>query len=321
MEAFSVAFLTASPRQFADLREDPAMYTSQPEKVTREPLRGAFVGPLMIVGAVIAFTFLLSGTTLEAKKQAPAKEAPAAAAEEAKEEGEWIQLFNGKDLTGWTPKIRYHESGDNFANTFRVEDGLLKVRYDGYEKFNETFGHLFYKDKFSHYKLRVEYRFVDDQCPGGPGWAIRNSGAMLHGELPTTMGKDQDFPASIEVQFLGGDGKGVRSTANLCTPGTNVVMEDKLVTRHCTTSKSKTYHGDDWVTVVMEVRGSKVIRHWIDGEEVLSYEQPQLDDRDGHSKELAEKNGGLLLEEGTISLQSESHPIDFRKVELLKLDP
>lgn len=232
---------------------------------------------------------------------------------------EWIQLFNGKDLTGWTPKIRYHEAGDNWKNTFRVEDGLLKVSYDGYDKFNETFGHLFYNEKFSNYRLRVEYRFVGQQCPGGPGWAIRNSGAMLHGESPETMGKDQDFPASIEAQFLGGLGQGNRTTANLCTPGTNVVLNGKLFLPHCTNSKSKTYHGEQWVTVEMEVHGNKTIKHIIDGEVVLEYEQAQLDERDAHAKELAEKAGTKMLSGGTISLQSESHPIEFRKVELLKL--
>lgn len=233
---------------------------------------------------------------------------------------DWIPLFNGKNLDGWTPKIRYCEPGDNYGDTFRVEDGLLKVRYDKYEKFDERFGHLFYREPFSHYRLRVEYRFVGEQVPGGPGWAIRNSGVMLHGEAPELMGRDQDFPASIEVQFLGGAATGERTTANLCTPGTNVVMDGQLVTRHCTSSKSKTYRGDQWVTVEVEVHGGAVIKHIIDGEVVLSYEQPQLDDRDAHAKVLAAKQGGkLLLERGTISLQSESHPIDFRKVEILKL--
>jgi hypothetical protein len=233
---------------------------------------------------------------------------------------DWVPLFNGKDLEGWTPKIRYSALGENYGNTFRVEDGLLKVRYDQYEKFDERFGHLFYREPLSHYRLRVEYRFVGDQATGGPGWAIRNSGVMIHGEAPQTMAKDQDFPASIEVQLLGGAATGERTNANLCTPGTNVVMEGKLVTRHCTSSKSKTYRGDEWVTVEIEVHGDRIIRHLIGGEEVLSYEQPQLDDRDAHAKELAAKQGGQLqLKGGTISLQSESHPIDFRKVELLKL--
>jgi hypothetical protein len=240
-----------------------------------------------------------------------------AAAEPAAEE--WVPLFNGESLEGWTPKIRGYAAGENFGDTFRVEDGVLKVGYEQYDSFDGRFGHLFYKQPYGHYRLRVEYRFVGEQCPEGPGWAVRNSGVMVHGEKPEEMGVDQDFPASIEVQLLGGSGTGERTTANLCTPGTNVVMEGELVTRHCTSSKSKTYHGDQWVTVEIEVRGSQVIRHLIDGEPVLEYQQPQLDDREAHAKELAEKQGGLLLEQGTISLQSESHPVEFRKVELLEL--
>ena len=233
--------------------------------------------------------------------------------------GEWVPLFNGKDLTGWTPKIRYHQAGDNFANTFRVEDGLLKVRYDGYDQFNETFGHLFCDTPFSRYRLRVEYRFVGEQCPGGPGWALRNSGVMVHGESPQAMAKEQDFPASIEVQLLGGNGKDDRTTSNLCTPYTNVVMKGELVKRHCTSSTSKTYHGDQWVTAEIEVRGSEVIRHILEGQAVLEYNAPQLDDREEIARKLAQKNNGLLLTGGTISLQSESHPIDFRKVEIMRL--
>lgn len=246
-------------------------------------------------------------------------EAQDATKKEAAKEN-WVQLFNGKNLEGWTPKIKGHNLGENFGDTFRVEDGLLKVGYDKYKNFDGQFGHLFYKEPFSNYRLRVEYRFVGDQCPGGPGWAIRNSGVMIHGEKPETMGKDQEFPASIEVQLLGGNGKANRSNANLCTPGTNVVMGGKLITQHCTNSKSKTYHGDGWVTVELEVRGNKVIKHICEGEVVLEYNQPQLDEADAHGKELAQKAGDKQLSGGTISLQSESHPIEFRKVEVLKLE-
>ena len=245
---------------------------------------------------------------------------PAAVLAQQDPEAKWVQLFNGKNLEGWTPKIRYHEVGDNFANTFRVEDGLLKVGYDGYDEFNQTFGHLFYKDDFSHYRLRVEYRFVGQQCKGGPGWALRNSGLMIHGERPETMAKDQDFPVSIEVQMLGGDGEHQRTTSNLCTPGTNVVKDGKLFIPHCTSSSSKTYHGEQWVTAEVEVHGNDLIKHIIDGETVLQYTRPQLDDRDPHAKELSEKSGTLMLSGGSISLQSESHPVHFRKVELMVLE-
>ena len=248
----------------------------------------------------------------------PALVAPARAEEKPKKQ-EWLALFNGKNLDGWTPKIKGYAAGENFAKTFRVVDGLLTVSYDGYDKFDRKFGHLFYNKTFSHYRMRVEYRFIGKQSEGGPGWALRNSGIMIHGESPKQMGKDQDFPASIEVQLLGGSGTGKRPTANLCTPGTNVVMDGKLLTRHCTSSKSKTYHGPQWVTVELEVRGSEIIKHIIDGQTVISYTKPQLDERDAHAKALAKKNG-KLLGGGTISLQSESHPVQFRKVELLVLE-
>jgi hypothetical protein len=191
---------------------------------------------------------------------------------------EWISLFNGKDLTGWTPKIRHYASGENFANTFRVEDGKMVVRYDGYDKFNARYGHIFYKDKYSYYRIKLQYRFVGQQANEGEGWAFRNSGIMVHGQTPESMGKDQDFPVSIEVQLLGGNGKDPRTTCNLCTPGTNVVMKDSLITTHCINSTSKTYHGDQWVEAEVEVYGDSLIRHRVNGEEVLLYEKPQIGD-------------------------------------------
>ena len=228
---------------------------------------------------------------------------------------EWVPLFNGKDLAGWTPKITGFALGENHADTFRVEDGLLKVRYDQYKSFDGKFGHLFYKDKFSHYVARIEYRFVGDQCPGGPGWAVRNSGLMFHCQDPKTMRKEQEFPVSIEAQFLGGPEKGERTTNNLCTPGTNVVMGGELITRHCTNSESKTYRGDGWVTVEIEVRGAGKVTHRVEGETVLEYEQPQYDPRDADGAKLI-KDKKLLIEEGYLSLQAESHPVDFRKVDI-----
>lgn len=233
-------------------------------------------------------------------------------------EGQWIPLFNGRDLTGWTPKIKGYDLGVNFGETFRVEDGVLKVVYDQYAQFDNKFGHLFYKDQFSHYRLRVEYRFVGEQCPGGPAWATRNSGLMLHCQPPQTMARDQDFPVSIEVQLLGGLGRGPRPTANLCTPGTHVVMDGQLIRRHCTNSRSRTFDGDQWVTVEVEVRGDRTIRHFVNGEEVLAYEQPQLDDSDPNARPLIQGDV-RLIRGGYIALQSESHPIEFRRVELMRL--
>ncbi|WP_031496508.1 3-keto-disaccharide hydrolase [Bryobacter aggregatus] len=242
----------------------------------------------------------------------------------AQQKGDWVQLFNGKDLKGWTPKISGYAVGENFANTFRVTDGYLSVGYEGYDSFLDKngagkFGHLFYKDNFSYYIIAVEYRFIGDQAKDGPGWATRNSGIMVHGQPASTMQKDQDFPISIEVQLLGGLGKGPRSTANLCTPGTNVERDGKLFTSHCLNSSSKTYDGDQWVRVEAIVHGSESIEHRVNGETVLKYEHPQIGGGNVLHADPAVKQDGKLLTEGSISLQSESHPVQFRKVELLNL--
>lgn len=231
----------------------------------------------------------------------------------------WEELFNGKDLKDWTVKIRTHEVGENFANTFRVSDGMIQVRYDGYTQFDRQYGHIFYKKPFSYYLLRVEYRFVGEQCPGGEGWALRNSGAMLHSQDPNTMLKDQDFPISIEAQFLGGNGKDPRTTCNLCTPGTNVVLADSLFTPHCINSKSLTYHGDQWVTANFIVMGDEEVHHLVGADTVFSYFKPQIGGGNVSPVDPAVKIDGMLLKSGYISLQSESHPIDFRRVAVVDL--
>ncbi|SFT86888.1 protein of unknown function [Algoriphagus locisalis] len=234
---------------------------------------------------------------------------------------DWQTLFNGKDMKDWIVKIRTHELNDNFANTFRVEDGMMKVRYDGYDQFDQQYGHIFYKKPFSNYLLQVEYRFVGEQANGGEGWATRNSGAMLHCQDPKTMLKDQDFPISIEAQFLGGNGKDKRSTCNLCTPGTNVVMEDKLITSHCVNSSSETYHGDQWVTANFIVLGNGDVHHLVGKDTVLSYTKSQMGGGNVNPVDPKVKVDGQMITGGWISLQSESHPIDFRTVRIIDLDP
>lgn len=234
---------------------------------------------------------------------------------------QWIPIFNGQNLDGWTPKFAGHELGVNYKNTFRVEDGLLKASYENYDQFNGTFGHLFYKTACSHYKIRAEYRFVGEQVPGAPDWAWRNSGLKLHGQPPETMGRDQMSPVSIEVQLLGGNGTDPRPTANMCSMGTHVEMDGELITQHCVNSSSETYHGDQWVTVTAEVRGGEIIRHFVNGEEVLSYSHPQYDTEDSNAQKLiSEDQEDLIISEGSISLQAESHPVHFRSVEILPLE-
>ena len=235
---------------------------------------------------------------------------------------DWIQLFNGRDLKDWTIKFTHHDAGHNLRETFRVEEGLLKVRYDKWENFNDEFGHIFYREPFSYYLLAAEYRFVGEQVKTTRtdlDWALRNNGLMLHSPDPKTMLKDQDFPISIEVQLLGGYGK-PRTTGNLCTPGTNVVMDGKLDTRHCINSKSKTFEGDQWVRVEVLVHGDELMRHYVEGEPVLEYTKPQIGGGNVSPVDPKIKVDGTPLTGGYISIQAETAPIDFRKIEVLNLE-
>jgi len=234
-----------------------------------------------------------------------------------KSEKEWIELFNGNDLNDWVVKIKGYPINENVNNTFRVENGVLKVSYDEYQSFDASYGHIFYKNPFSSYKLRLQYRFVGKQVNGGASWAEKNSGVMIHSQSPKSMKINQDFPVSIEVQLLGGlNEKEERPTANLCTPGTHIIMHGKLVTTHCIDSSSKTYYDDQWVNLEVLVIQDSIITHKINGKEVLYYTKPQI----GGEYNTMKAREGELLTQGYISLQSESHPIEFRNIELLDLD-
>jgi hypothetical protein len=234
-------------------------------------------------------------------------------------QGKWQALFNGKNLDGWEMKIKGHELNENFGNTFRVEGGVMKVSYDQYDSFRNQFGHIFYKSPFSYYRILVEYRFVGKQVKGGEAWAYKNSGIMIHCQPPSTMLKDQDFPISIEVQLLGGEPGAKRSTCNLCTPGTNVEMNGKLVTDHCINSSSQTFPGDQWVRAEVIVLGDSIIHHLVNGDTVLTYSKPQIGGGVVSNYDEKIKKDGQLLSSGYIALQSESHPVEFRRVEIMDL--
>ncbi|MEO8171726.1 MAG: DUF1080 domain-containing protein [Sediminibacterium sp.] len=235
---------------------------------------------------------------------------------------EWIPLFNGKDINNWFVKIQHHETGDNYGNTFRVEDGIIKVRYDKYNKFNEQFGHLYFKQPYSYYHLKFEYRFTGEWRKDAPNYTEMNSGVMYHSQDPRTMPKEQDWPISIEMQLLAGlpDGK-PRPTGNMCSPGTHIVYQGKLDTRHCINSSSKTYLPEaGWIKAELIVLGDSLITHIINGDTVLQYSKPQIGGEVVARYYPKEKKDGKILDRGFIALQSEGQPVDFRNIKLLNLE-
>lgn len=232
---------------------------------------------------------------------------------------EWISLFNGKNLDGWTVKIAGHPLGENYANTFRVEDGILKCEYDDYEEFGKRYGHLYSNLSYSHYKLRMEYRFEGRQLPDAPGYVDLNSGVMLHSQSPQSVELHQGFPASLEMQFLADLGKGRRQTGNVCTPGTHLVQDGKLIKKHIIKSSGPTVPFDQWVAVEMEVRGHDEIIYRVEGKEVLRYQNPQLDPESKEAKPIIAQGADLKLSYGHIALQAEAQRVWFRNIKLQPL--
>ena len=235
---------------------------------------------------------------------------------------EWVSLFNGKDLADWTVKITGHPLGTNFADTFRVENGIIKVSYDGYERFNNQYGHLYTNIPYSKYRLRMEYQFTGTMMPDAPKYVNLNSGVMIHSQSPQSMGLHQHFPVSLEFQFLADEGNGERPTGNVCSPGTNLEIDGKLITQHIVKSTAPTLPADQWVAIEIEVQGNEQVIHRVHGKDVLRYQHPQLDPegRVESAESLLQAGAPLQLNSGFIALQAEGQPVWFRKIELQQLD-
>ena len=232
---------------------------------------------------------------------------------------DWAPIFDGETLNGWTPKIAGQPLGSDAEGLFRVENGAIVVAYDSDADFAGAFGHLYFDADLTDYRLRLEYRFFGEQALGGPGWAFMNSGVMVHAQAPETMRQDQAFPVSVEAQFLGTrSSDSSRTTAIICTPGTHISRQGATVTQHCINSETRAAIAGEWVTFEIEVRGGDMMQLQIAGEPAFRLETPVYDTDDGDVAGL-----GLAgpVTHGYIALQAESHPVAFRNIQLMRLDP
>ncbi len=236
---------------------------------------------------------------------------------EQRDTKKWVSLFNGKNLDNWKPKIAGYKLGENFGNTFRVENGILSTRYDKYDSFNNRFGALYYDKKFTNYRLKVEYRFVGSLTPGAPSWGFRDGGIQYYCQSPATVGLDQPFPVCLEYNLHGGNGKEERPTGEICVSGMFVEINAKRNESNCTPPTVKrTFHGDQWVTAEIDIHDGK-ITHFVNGEQIIQFENPTFDSTHPVAKNFI-IGGSDVVKEGYISLQSNSHPMDFRRVEIME---
>lgn len=239
---------------------------------------------------------------------------------EQPQETEWISLFNGTDLEGWTPKFYHHETGENYANTFRVKDSAIVVDYSDYDTFDQRYGHLFYDKPFESFHLKFKYRFTDQWMEDAPSYTFRNSGVMFHSQAPETILKEQDWPISVEYQMLAEDEPGKpRPTGNMCSPGTDVYYNGEKSNDHCINSTSDTYGWDTWVEADLIVHSDSLIIHKVNGKEVLRYSQTQIGGEVANGFDPALKIDGTALKNGYIGLQAEGQGVIFKDIKLKEL--
>jgi hypothetical protein len=235
------------------------------------------------------------------------------------EEG-WIPLFNGKNLDGWTVKIAGHPLGVNFKDTYRVEDGIIKAYYDKYELFDMQFGHLYSNASYTNYIIRLQYKLPGKVMADAPSWANLNSGIMFHSQSPLSMTLEQQFPVSLEGQFLATGATAGTQTGNVCTPGTHIEVNGERTHAHIIDSSSRMFPGDEWVNFEAEVHGNDEIIYRVNGDEVLRYSNPILDPEDPDAKRLIDAGANLQLSSGHIALQAEGHPVWFRNIMIKPLN-
>ena len=233
----------------------------------------------------------------------------------------WINLI--QNFSDWDLKLRYQNLNVNWNNTFQMVGGVLTVDYSNYVDFtNEPFGHACYKVRpFSYYYLRAEYQVWGNQVPLGPGWALQNNGFMLHSQSMASMGLNQDFPMSLEAQLLGpGNGS---STMNLCTPGSafyTTATGGTVNLNHCinATSQPRAAVNTGWQPVSALVLADSVVRHYVNNVLVLTYYRTVQYQGNVSGNTITITNNAPL-NQGYITIQAESHPYRFRRIDVVNL--
>ena len=248
---------------------------------------------------------------------------PGGARAEETKAGPWRSIFDGRTLDGWTPKIAGYPAGDNHQQTFVVDHGTIRVSYAGYDRFNNQFGHLFYKTPFKAYRLRLMYRFGDPGLPDTPTWARSNSGVMFHSQSPESMTLNQSFPVSVEFQILGDKRDAPKATGAVCTPGVNITINGVLAKDHCTPpTNGPTIANGTWTKLELDVMPNGEVFQKINGVTVQHYAGLAYDPKDtvapGAQAYLA-AHGDAPITEGYIALQSEGHPVEFKDIEIQDL--
>jgi hypothetical protein len=216
-------------------------------------------------------------------------------------------LFNGRDLSGWCVALEGRRPGEDPNGVFRVSDGVMRVS-------GEETGGIVSEKSYRDYVLRVEYRWVGKSVGSRLGMAA-DTGVLYHsqGEMFAWNGL---WMRSFECNILRGrtgdfiivsdKGAPVRYAATV--EGRVVADEANISNWFRLGSWANTEDTPDvfperrygeWNRLEIVCDGSRV-EHWLN--DVLVFEAENL-----------------TPSQGRIQIQSEGHPVEFRRIDLKAL--
>ena len=244
-----------------------------------------------------------------------------AAGQKPADQKDWIQLFNGKNLDGWVPKIRGYDLGVNYADTFRVADGMLKASYD---KYTALRGQVRASVLHAAEILALHHR---------GGVPLRRRAGAGRADL----GRPQQRPDAPQPG-RGDDGEGSgfsdlgRGAAARRPAERQAAIDGKRV--HARHADLHERHDGERPLHELEVgdvspakagyasrsRSAAASASRTGGRtDRARVRQPTIGGGEVTAFDPKVKVDGTLLTEGYIAIQGESHPTDFRKIELLNL--
>src|SRR5437773_8336241 len=198
-----------------------------------------------------------------------------------------INLFNGKDLSGWHADVPEMDTNSSARNPFIVRKGMLV-------SLGEPRGHLITDAIYQDYRLDVEYRFA-----AKPG----NCGVLVHASTPRALYKM--FPKSIEVQMEHNNAGDfwcivedikVDSMEKRRGPKENWGITEGKERRIKNLTDDSEKPVGEWNTMVIECVGNS-IKVWV-------------------NNDLVNYGFDCTASKGRIALQAEGSEVEFRKLEL-----
>ena len=311
---FQLAVAEGAPEGFKDVGAPTDLYASSPtfETLTLGEVRFTAAGDKYLRFTVTGKNPRSRGyvLALDSLSFVPVGAAPSEPVRP--NSSEWISLFNGKNLDGWTTFLSSEGRNRDPQGVFKAENGMLHILDVPNRGQRQAFGYLATNRSYGDYHLRFQYRWGDKRFVPRDR-AKRDSGVVYH-----IQGSDRVWPKSVELQVQEGDTGdfwllgGVTMETTVASTGGDPKRYREGGVPYTTRAGSYVRVAKDrtrdsrsgWNTVELIVRGDSAV-HIVNGEVV---------NRGEHLR-----SSGKPLTAGRIAFQAEGAEVYYRNIELKPL--